>query len=396
MRLLWLSRYMPLPADAGDVNYTRLLASALAQTGTGITFLGLVSRETDLAAYRRVSAAIGWVPVDGVPKRTSRALLSRLPLQTARFFTGPFIAAVTDQLRTAVFEAVVIDYYALGWALPLVRRMAPRSLLIYVSHNFEETTAREIAEAFQGNRLKRAALRINAHKIAALERRLTGSADLLTVNTDADGFAYQRLGPKRPPLTLRPCYAGNKRAERTISSAVPRRVIILGSFTWIAKEINLVQFLDAADAVFADRGIEVHVIGSVAAELVRKWTPNLKAIHFKGFVPDLQHCFDHARMGLVIEATGGGFKHKTLDYIFGRLPVAALEQALGGIPADVKEHFVVESRLDGLVRDVCLYIDDFCRLNAMQTGAFIAADDQFDWSANGKRLADNIRRLRPQ
>ncbi|WP_428491969.1 glycosyltransferase [Rhodopila sp.] len=395
MRLLWLSRYMPLPAVSGDVNYTRQLAGALAQAGISITFLGLVSRETDLAAYRRVSATIDWVPVNAVPRRTPWALVSRLPLQTARFATTGFIAAVSHQLHTATFDAVVIDYYALGWALPLLRRIAPRSLVIYVSHNFEAAAARDIAQSFQGNRLKRAALRINAKKIAALERRLTVSADLLTVITDADGLRYQALGPKRPALTLRPCYAGSKRAERTITSAVPRRLIVLGSFTWIAKQINLVQFLGSADAVFARHGIEVRIIGSVAGQLMRQWTPHLKAIHFEGFVPDLFGCFDQARMGLVIETTGGGFKLKTLDYIFGRLPVAALAHALAGIPAKVQQHFLVQNTLDALVRDVCRYIDDYDRLNTMQHGAFAAADDQFDWAVNGTRLADRIRQFRP-
>jgi hypothetical protein len=113
----------------------------------------------------------------------------------------------------------------------------------------------------------------------------------------------------------------------------------------------------------------------VAEALRDRWANRLRAIHFASFVADLSVSFAAARMGLVIEATGGGFKNKILDYVFGRLPVAALAPALNGIDDAIRAYFFVERHLKALVASVCDLIDDTDRLNGMQEAAYQAAQD---------------------
>jgi hypothetical protein len=381
---------MPLPPVSADRNYSRGLSRSLALAGADVTFMALASEEKNLDAYRCECPEIVWIPVEDVPKPVFSLVLSRLPLAAARFATTAFRNALRSELSRLPYDCVIFDHYAMGWAASEISGQRTHCL-VYVSHNYEIEVTAAIARDFRGNLAKKIFLYANAWKTARIEKKLTRDLDLLTVNTDEDGAKYLTLHPKRAPITLRPGFAGFRRPERVIHAATPRRVIVLGTFQWVAKQMNLERFLEAADGPFARAGIEMEIVGDVSKELVERWQGRLHATKFRGFVDDLQTCFDQARMGLVIEATGGGFKHKTLDYLFGRLPVAALAPALSGIDGKVREHFIVEHEVGSLIKSIiCGAIDDLDRLNAMQRDAFTAAYSRFDWEAHGKVLLSAI------
>ena len=98
---------------------------------------------------------------------------------------------------------------------------------------------------------------------------------------------------------------------------------MVGSFEWHVKAANLRQFLLAADPVLAGAGIELVVVGRVPGAVLDELRPRLRATQFAGWVERLADVLGEARMAVVDEPVGGGFKMKTLDYVFHHLPVAA-------------------------------------------------------------------------
>jgi glycosyltransferase involved in cell wall biosynthesis len=111
---------------------------------------------------------------------------------------------------------------------------------------------------------------------------------------------------------------------------------------------------------------------------------------FRGFVDDLSEECRSARIALIPEEVGGGFKLKTLDYIFCRVPVASVEAALNGIPSRLKSSFIVESDIGALLATIVTVIDDTDRLDQMQKRAFELAEGLFNWDANGRRFLDAL------
>jgi polysaccharide biosynthesis protein PslH len=73
----------------------------------------------------------------------------------------------------------------------------------------------------------------------------------------------------------------------------------------------------------------VWVVGKVPDHLTKN---HFLATRFLGFVADLEPIFRGVRIGIVGERTGGGFKLKALDYIFNRVPVAAIKGSIAGLP----------------------------------------------------------------
>ena len=385
--ILWLGRTIPIPLNAGDRIYSAQLAGAVARQGANVVFLGLENPDESGGSLEQLEPRVRWQVVPGAPNSRLRALPSHLPMVGARFATRHYRQEVAQELQTKDYDAVVLDQYGLSWAEPLVRQFARnRPVLVHVSHDFETRVTDQIAQNFAGDFLRKFLLKENARKTRLAEQRLAKSCDLLVTLTEEDRSAFKEINPSLACIVVPPGYAGVKRRARALNEAVPRRAVVVGSFSWIAKQMNLEQLLEAASGVFAQHGIELHVVGVIPATLLSRLQSRFPWVVFRGFIEDLNEEFRNARIALVPEAIGGGFKLKVLDYIFARVPVAAVEPALNGIPDQLKRHFLVESSVDELLKSIVTAIDDVERLDRMQNRAFEVAEKLFDWDANGLRL----------
>ncbi|MDB5887676.1 MAG: hypothetical protein JWM03_548, partial [Rhodocyclales bacterium] len=235
----------------------------------------------------------------------------------------------------------------------------------------------------------------NYLKVRALERRLVAQVDLIAAITEEDAQRYARQAAGKPTVTLTPGYTGWSAPTRRIDASTPRRVVLVGSFRWVVKQENLRRFLELADARFKLHNIQFDVIGDVPTALLDELRPLLQATHFHGFVDDIAPYFATARMAVVPEVIGGGFKLKYLDYLFARVPIATIGDAAAGLPQAIRDHMLACDDLPQLVNAIIENIDRTEQLNVMQAQAFDAAHALFDWSDRGIALRQAVEALQP-
>ncbi|MBR1279657.1 glycosyltransferase family 4 protein [Bradyrhizobium sp. AUGA SZCCT0283] len=380
---------MPIPLNAGDRIYSAQLAGAAARQGAHVAFLGLKNPDDPTGSLADLEPRVRWKVVPGTPNAKLIALLSNLPMVGARFATKEYRRAVRKELKANDYDVVVFDQYGMSWAVAYVQKIARnRPVLVHVSHDFETRVTDQIARNFTGDPLRKLLLKENARKTRLAEECLARSSNLLVTLTDEDRAAFNGLNRSLPCIVIWPGYAGTKQRARTLNEKVPRRAIIVGSFSWIAKQMNLERLLEAASSILTQHQIELHVVGVVPEPLLSRLRSHFPWVVFRGFVDDLSEEFRNARIALVPEEIGGGFKLKILDYIFSRMPVAAVEAALNGIPDEVKKQFIIENSVGGLLMTIVAVMDDIDRLDLMQNTAFELAEDLFNWDANGRRLLE--------
>jgi hypothetical protein len=391
MRCLWLTWIDPTPEHDGQRIYSGRLIDAVANAGADIDVL-CFSRNDTARRDGEVSSngSVRWSLVPQNERAPWRSFFSDLPHIAHRSGTRAMKRRFADLLGERPWDCVVMDGLYTGWALPLIDARygtgeAP-TRHIYISHNHEETTRALVARNFEGSLLRGAALVRDAHKAALLERRMVDRADFVTAVTpeDANRFAVRR--PEKPILVLSPGYAGRRLGARRICRDVPRRALLVGSFEWLAKQMNLKEFLAVADPVFAAAGMELQVVGNGERAFFDSLRPGLRSTEIVGPVDDVDPYLDRARVAIIPERSGGGFKLKILDYIFNRLPVAALEQSIAGIPLEPRQSVLTFPHHEELARGVVNVIDDFSLLNRLQEQAFSACAGAFDWSKRGQWL----------
>ncbi len=396
MRCLWISRCIPFPENEGAKVYSANLAQSLARAGAFVRFIGF----GDLSAVPESAASVEWLAVPGRQRSKAFAAFSNRPIAAAIDATQPYAALLDQQLREH-WDAVVLDGYATGWALDhclAYRNARPDDplVLVHVSHNHEEALWGAMAREARGTALRRWVLRRNANKVGALERRIVRGMDLVTMITDEDRRSMGAGAGHIRVLALTPGYNGWVSGRRCIGSATPRRVIIMGSFHWIVKQENIARFVEAADPIFEEHGIELDVVGEMPPALLTALRARCRATRFHGFVADVAPLLKGARIAIVHESIGGGFKLKLLDYIFGRVPIATVSQAVAGLSDELQSAMLTSSSQAGLIADIVSHIDRFDQLNRMQERAFALGNTQFQWSVRGDEFRQAIVDVRQQ
>jgi len=390
LRCLWLTRIDPMSPDAGDLSYSFNLLTSLGRSGVEVTVLA--TARAGKSVQRLTADGVEWclfVPNKGAGPHGRSAfwsLFSRLPNIAARHKTAAFKRELHAQLAKE-WDAVVVDHLGMGWAWPAIgayRRRNPCVISIFIAHGYERDFRRLMAQNFKGDIFRKLALRVDAVKAGLLERQIVRSSTLFSVITTEDRNRFNNL-PKS--ILLTPGYAGTHVQPRAITSTTPRRALMFGSALWLAKQMNLVEFVEAADDLFWRNQIELWVVGRVPNHICRK---NVCASRFLGFVEDPEPIFRSVRIGIVAERIGGGFKLKTLDYIFNRVPIAAIRGGIAGLPLTPEMHYLSFESMQELAKGVVAVIDNVKRLNFLQQAAYEKCNGGFDWSDRGQTLRNAI------
>ncbi len=388
MHCLWITRQDPRPADSGELIYTRGLVGALAaQPDVDLALLAHSAGPADAGA----PAPSGWTLCGPIPGKSPHSVFSRLPSDAHRLGNPPMRRMLRQLLAARSWDWILIDQAACGWALGELRVPPPGTRIAYVAHNHEASVRAEVAAGNTGSPLLGILLRGDARKYGILERELCRRADLVTAITPRDRDAFRREFPDPDYLVLPPGYDAPEEAPSPPGADTPRRVVLAGAFQWIAKRRNLETFLDAAAGVFPARGIAFTVAGKTDPEYFRELAARHPWAEFRANVPSMDPILGSARIGLIPEALGGGFKLKALDYIFRGLPVASIAPALSGLPLDHEREAIVADDPAGLVTAVARRIDDVDFLAAAATAAHARCRDAFHWSDRGAALAGALR-----
>src|SRR4030095_11133399 len=104
------------------------------------------------------------------------------------------------------------------------------------------------------------------------------------------------------------------------------------TFECITNSMNLAKCVEVADRLFAEAGAELQAVGSGDEAFLQQLRQQCLATHFTGTVPDIAPYLDQARIAIVPERSGGGFKLKVLEYVFNRVPVFPSAASFPAVP----------------------------------------------------------------
>jgi len=393
MKILWLTFHDPVPAISGQYLYSSGLISAVGRAGVAVDVAAL-ARPDGRHFNEQREGTITWHLAAGGEWQSSERLLSRLPRITLRCATSNMRSSVESLLKANRYDAIVFDSICVGWALSLktLREAARNAVLVHIAHNHERTAAERMAE--RESRFFRKLIRQDeARKIDALERRLIAQSHFSTSNTPEDLATFESENPGKRFLLLPPGYSGRRVASRRIDPNVPRRAILVGSFNWEPKRTSLEAFLDVAAPLFSSSRIEFQVVGSAEESYLDWLRSRFPSVVFTGRVPEIFDRLAKARIAVVPDYLGG-FKLKSLDYAFNRIPIFALQGSVPGVPLEEGRSVRLFSDYLSLAQGIVDQIDSFDLLNTLQVAAYRDFAPLFDWARIGEDLVENIERER--
>lgn len=386
-KVLFLAKVYPYPpANAGDAVYSRGLIEALSRT------CRLTVVCADSGAPRREAPDIDWRILG--PQRSGRAgsVISRWPLIAWKGATRDYHAAL-EELLAQTWDAIVMDNLGTVHALPRLERYRdanPGTRLVYVSHEYEYPTRSAKYDSYSMSLPKRMMASRDLRKVRQSEEALLRRCDLVTVINTSDITPFRKIAPDQEYLPLLPGYDGPMVSQRRITPETPRRVLVLGGRRSEQKRRILLDWMEVAHDRFHAEGIEMVVAGDMEEALrshIEQTYPQAKVL---GFVEDLDELFASARMGVIADTTGGGFKLRLLTQVFQRLPIVGLRGAIDGLPTSDGEGYLGADNLTELVELVCNIVNDTERLNILHETAFSDCAVAFSWQARAEDFARSM------
>lgn len=386
-RWLWVTPRISSTLATGALRYSYDLASAVASQGVSVTMVGVA----DPADPAPTGSDLVYERVVGRFRPPWRSLLSALPNQAFACRIDPFVSKVRSLLETQSWDVVVIDGLQVAWMESELHRVGSSTVRVLVTHNHETTMRREIARAQPWTRPRRLLLEVEARKTARLERRMLAASDVVTSITPSDRARFEHDAPSASHIVVRPGWSGTAPNPAVPLADRPRRVGIMGSFEWHAKQAGLRTFLAAADPIFAGAGVELVVGGRMPDAFRDEIEPSLRATKIVGWVDNPDRFLSSCRVGVVAESLGGGFKLKALDYIFNGVPVAALEHSAAGLDLVDGQSILLAPDDVALGEGIVAVIDDVGRLASVASVALADASQRFSWPRSAHALVDAAR-----
>lgn len=388
MKFVWVTTEAPWNPENGPNIYAEALIRGLLETGATGTLIAYERRRAANVIVPGLDQTL--LPLSG--RNRIWSLFSPLQSDAWRRRSAQFEHALRRALQSGP-DVLIIDYFAMGWTLDVAEKTIAagtrRPLLVYISHNYESGVRFQVARSV-GNPLMRPIVYIDAYKAAKLEKRLMDACDLITVHTGEDRACYEADVPGKPIIILTPGYDGQIAPTEPLNATRPRRVIILGSFEWIAKRTNLTRFLRAAKDPFEAAGIEVLVVGVAPEDFIRSVSLRYPFCKFTGWVDNVLPYLSSGRLGLMADYVGGGFKHKYLYYIFNGLPVATYRSEVVGLPVIPERDMIARNTPEELVHAIVDCIDDIQMLDGMRQRCWESCASAFLWSDRAELLRKTL------
>ena len=349
--------------------YSLDMSDGLAELGHHITYIGRRREKGEPAEHPK-----GWTLLKPRDPHLLRKLASaKHAVKVMEIWGKDYKEAVEAAMVSVNPDLVVFDHLRVGAAIDSIGDVP----CAYFSQNDEAMVRSKMLAESSGP--KKIAFKADLVKLRKLEDRLLRESSVVSAISEADVETFRKRGGAGKTILALPVYKGHRLQSRTITESTPRRIAIISTLFWDAKMDNLLEALEGLQPLI-DSGVELTIFtgGYPPSEEVMAAHPKVK---FEGFVPDFQEALDQCRVGLVYEPLGGGFKMKTLDFIFHRVPLVVGAGSAAGLPLTPGQELIEVADHHGLADAIGSVIDDLDELNRLQTEAFDACRDSFTASS---------------
>jgi polysaccharide biosynthesis protein PslH len=379
--ILYLTKVFPYPpATAGDAVYTRGIIESL-MNHANLTVLCSENGSTQIK-----NPSICWINTGAQKKGQIGSILSKWPLISWRNSTRQFHNALNTELQKS-WDAIVLDSLGLAHALDSVKNYKnkhPKTKTFYISLECEYQTRKSKYSAYNLNFTKKIFATLDLWKVKKYEDKLLIDCDVVTVINVADVSTFKKVAPSNKYLPFSPGYSDNIVCDRKIDGQTPRKILLLGGRKSEQKKQILLDWMKLSYDTILAAGIDVVVAGDMDDNLRDVMKEKYPKVTVCGFVNDLTELIQTARMGLIVDTVGGGFKMRLLSHVFERLPIIGLSDAISGLPTNEGTGYIGAATLDSLLKKVLTTIDDDELLNNLHNRAFNDCITKYSWDSRSE------------
>jgi len=385
MKVLFLSRWFPFPADNGSrlrvFNLIRQLAARHV-----VHLISFTSEPVDDArrqALRGLCEQVDTVlyrPFHPLSGRALAGFFDVRPRSVVDTFSAEMRALVRQAARGRSFDVVIasqIDMapYALG---------VPAGLRVL--EELELTTIYEHYARARGP-WRRLRAGLTWWKLSAYVQRLLRGFDLCTVVSEAERENVRRLAAATTRVEVVPNGVDVAAYASDFGAPEPETLIYSGALTYSANYDAVEFFLrEIYPRLRAERpNLKFLVTGRLEGVPVQR-LPQLPGVVFTGYLDDIRPAIARSWASVVPLRVGGGTRLKILEALALGTPVVATRKAAEGLELTPGQEALIADDPAGFADAVlALLSDPGLRARLSRHGRRLV-EARYDWAAIGQRL----------
>ena len=156
---------------------------------------------------------------------------------------------------------------------------------------------------------------------------------------------------------------------------------MVGSFTWAPKKENLMNLLNSKNfGRLHSNNINLTIIGNADSSLVKEINSNFKGVKMTGRVENVDSFYRLAKIAIVPEILGGGFKLKVAEAALQKSAIFSIKGAITKCNLIKNKHFIEAEDADDLIDKIITFQNHDDKLNVMIDEAYKIA--QLDFTKN--------------
>lgn len=387
MRLLFLSRWFPYPANNGSKIRIFNLLKYLGQNHD--VYLVSFDGDGDPVSPDRIEAMRSWCKeVYAIPYRSFdtsslkavRGLFGSIPRSLVDTFSTEMQQRVHELASRIQFDAVIASQVD----MPIYTRdlKGPAKILEEVEISiFREQVKREV------NPLKKARKQLMWQKWTTYMRDVMETYDRVTVVSEPEIQPLLDITPGYERISILPNGADLDRLTGHFADPVPRSMVYTGALSYYVNFDAMQFFLSEVFPLIAAECPEVTLSmagkleGTRVAELPT--FPNARHI---GYLSDVRPIVQSSWLSLIPERVGGGTRIKLFESMALGTPVVLTRWAATGVDArDGVDYLVADTPRDLAAACLRLFRDPTLRASMSASGRKLI-EDKYNWTSIGHQL----------
>lgn len=379
MRILFVTKFLPLPANSGGKQRSAAVLSRLAGLGE-VTVAALDDGTADLAALQRLGVRVLSAPRPGRLAAAMGAVRTG-SVSAGRFHSARLRAAVRDEVRQQPPDVLVVAYSQLA---PYAA-CAPHLPKVIDLHNVESALFESYADSRGG--LAALAARVESRALRRIERRALHAYDVVDVVSETD---RDRLPGPHDHVLVSP---NGWEPSIPLPPAEDPVVSFVGLMGWTPNVDAAVWLVETVWPEVRARvpGARLQLVGRDPAPSVRALAAS--DVIVTGTVPEVTPHLAASRVVVAPLRAGGGSRLKVLEGLDAGRPVVATPVGAEGLERLVGRGVILADEPAEFAAAVVRLLLDPEEAAATGAAGRRAVHDWYSWDATLTPLVAAVRGL---
>jgi len=376
MKILFLSRWFPFPADNGSKIRIHNLLKGLSKHHE-VTLLSFYDAgESSLQEIRQYPFAsqlkvVPWKPFDAKSKRAQIGLLSTSPRSLLDTHSSQMESLIRDSVTQEKFDLIIASqltmasYYPAFGGIPAI--FEEIELGLYMDQAFH-----------RGNWLQRLRLRLTWFKLERYFLRLLDSFSLCTVVSEQEREIFTRTFPQHSKKIEVFPNCINLDDYKEIDKVVKQcQLIFSGSFRYRPNYYAMQWFVSHVYPLILEKIPDVQLV--ITGDHANLPLPPAKNMILAGYVDDIRSLIASCNVSLAPLWSGGGTRLKILEAMALGTPVVATSKGAEGLLVKDGEHLLIADQPELFAQSVINILSNKELGDSLSSNAHCLVTKKYDW-----------------